>query len=345
MSSKRKITSIGIAISFCLLSGTGIVMYFQPFQKTTASIHTVFGLVFLLLAVGHIINNIRPLKNYFLNTKKTFLSFQASILASVLCLLFMGLFFNIQGFQSIYNWGNTFRNSLEGITTLDDGTQRIAINKSLNDLSFSFDVKKGPAFRYPMMVIWIEDLEGNYLESLFVPKAMATSEYHNAKPDAQGIWRPGIVRRPESLPYWAHKRGIPAADGLMIPMGNAPDLDAVSGATPTDDFIITTQTRLQKLQKFRILLEVNQSDDWNAYFHKNRFPNDSIYSGGGRVGQPALIYGVTVDLKSFSTSKNFLLEPIGHSHPSGKNGTMYTDLSTISTAFQIFDRALVKISK
>lgn len=195
------------------------------------------------------------------------------------------------------------------------------------------------------MVIWVEDIDGNYIESLFVPKSIATSEYLNGKPDKNGIWKPAIVRRPESLPYWAHKRGIRASDGLYIPLGKAYDIDAVSGATPTEDFIINSKAKLGKLKKFRILMEVNQSFNWNKYYSKDRFPNDSIYSGSGRVGQPAIVYAVDVDLDKIKTSKNYLFESIGHSHHSGKTGELFTDMLNITTALDIIDRGIVKVVK
>lgn len=282
---------------------------------------------------------------YSTNTKKNFISNKLIFIGTFLTLVFLGIYFNVPGFHSLYNWGNEYRNSLVGVETLEDGTESISINKEFDKVSVIIDVKKGPAFRYAMMVIWIEDVEGNYVESLFVPKSIATSTYVNGKSDNHGIWRSAIVRRPESLPYWAHKRGIRASDGLMIPLGKAYDIDAVSGATPTNDFVIDTKANVGNLKKFRILMEVNQSFDWNSYYHKKRFPKDEIYSGNGRVGQPAIVYAVDIDLDKIKTSKNYLFEAIGHSHHSGKTGELFEDLSNISTALDIFDRGIVKVRK
>ena len=194
-----------------------------------------------------------------------------------------------------------------------------------------------------MIAIWVEDIDGKYVKSLFVPKSIVTSKYINGKPNKLGIWKPVVVRRPEVLPYWTHKRGIKAADGVIIPLGKAYDIDAISGATPTDDFIINTQTQIENLKQFKILMEVNQSFNWNSYYHKNRFPKDTIYSDSGRVGQPAIVYSVTVDLTKIKSSKNYLFEVIGHSHHSGKTGELFTDMKHITTALAIIDRGIVKI--
>ncbi|WP_442267492.1 DUF4405 domain-containing protein [Tenacibaculum sp. ZS6-P6] len=341
----RKIISISIAISFMVLCITGILMYTKPFYKITASIHTVFGFLFTLMAIIHMRNNIKPLKMYSVNKKNNFLSIPLITSLVVMGVLITGILLNISGFNTVYEYGNEYRNSLEGKKILADGTESITVNEDISNVNIEIDVKIGEAFRYAMMVIWVEDMDGNYIESLFVPKSIATSEYHNGKPDKNGIWKPAIVRRPESLPYWAHKRGIKASDGLYIPLGKAYDIDAVSGATPSDDFIIHSKAKNVNLKQFRILMEVNQSFNWNTYYNKNRFPNDSIYNGSGRVGQPAIVYAVTIDLKKIRNSKNYLFEVIGHSHHSGQTGELFTDLSNITTALDIIDRGIVKVKK
>jgi hypothetical protein len=39
----------------------------------------------------------------------------------------------------------------------------------------------------------------------------------------------------------------------------------------------------------------------------------------------------------------YIMMPIGHSHPSGQTGELFTDLSTLTTALQIADSIVVKI--
>ncbi|MCK7540183.1 MAG: hypothetical protein MZV63_59435 [Marinilabiliales bacterium] len=45
-------------------------------------------------------------------------------------------------------------------------------------------------------------------------------------------------RAPQTLPYWSHKRGIRASDGLYMPDPENPVADAYSGATPTTSFVL-----------------------------------------------------------------------------------------------------------
>jgi hypothetical protein len=43
--------------------------------------------------------------------------------------------------------------------------------------------------------------------------------------------------------------------------------------------------------------------------------------------------------------EEYIMQPIGHSHPSGKDGEMVRDLSTLTTALQIADSIVVKITE
>ena len=39
------------------------------------------------------------------------------------------------------------------------------------------------------------------------------------------------------------------------------------------------------------------------------------------------------------------MKPIGHGHPTGETGELFTDLSTLTTALQIADSVVVKIKE
>lgn len=196
---------------------------------------------------------------------------------------------------------------------------------------------KGRAFNHPSFAIWIEDMEGNYIETLYVTKYVATGTFGHGE-IAPGKWKyePGSVRRPATLPYWAHKRNIKAPDGLYVPSTETALPDALTAATPTEDFILKTGTKFQPNQKFRVLFEINQPWDSNKFWTNNKFPGDNDYFASL---QPALVYAVTVYPESGET--NFFLNPIGHSESSGKDGKLYTDLTTFTTAKEIAKKIVV----
>ena len=67
MRNKRVIVSTSIAVSFLVLSISGVLSYFVQYQRTIAAIHTIFGFLFVLASLFHLKNNLGSLKMYFTN--------------------------------------------------------------------------------------------------------------------------------------------------------------------------------------------------------------------------------------------------------------------------------------
>jgi len=198
---------------------------------------------------------------------------------------------------------------------------------------------KGKAFNYPSFAFWVEDTEGNYIETLYVTRFVATGTYDHGEL-SPGKWSntAGEARRPASLPYWSHKRGILAPDGLYIPSPSTPVPDALTGATPRSNFVLKTGTTCQKNKKFRIMMEINQPWDSNNFWVNSKFEGDPGYFTSL---QPALVYSVTID--PTDSTGEYCLNPIGHGHPSGKDGRLYTDIETLTTAKEIAKKVIVRI--
>lgn len=64
MSNLRVWVSLILAVSFIVLSISGLLSFFLPYNRTIATIHTVFGFLFFLSVAPHIWNNFRNLKSY-----------------------------------------------------------------------------------------------------------------------------------------------------------------------------------------------------------------------------------------------------------------------------------------
>ncbi len=193
----------------------------------------------------------------------------------------------------------------------------------------TLEFSRGQAHNHPSFVLWAEDMEGNYLQTLFITKAVGTSIYDHGDPSS-GHWEPGEIRRPASLPYWAHKRGVKEKDGLYIPTIENPVADAYTGATPPGDFNLAARFDSPPPRKFRILFEINQTWDWNEYWTNNKYPDDDEYKSSC---QPAVVYAAEVDLQDgLSTYK---MEAIGRSHHAGRTGELFPDLGTLTTALEI----------
>ena len=338
----RRVLGIILLISLFLLAGSGILMYFRPFEKSVAAIHTFFAILFILAMVFHMVNNKKPLKNYITAKRLSkFKKLQSPLMLFIAIIITLGLYFDYPILNKLYAFGNGIRNEQLGKKEANFDYQIIDLENTLGDRSISVELKKGEAFQYPLFAIWIEDMSGNYVQTLYISRVIASSTFDFGE-KINNDWEPAVLRRPESLPYWSHKRGIKAVDGLYMPMGNSADIDANSGATPTGNFIIHANSEIAK-GNYKILMELNQSYDWNEFYTKDKFPEDEIYSGSGQVGQPSLIYATEIAPKDFDAKTYKLMELIGHGHYSGKNGGLYADLSQITTAKQIADRIIITI--
>ena len=188
---------------------------------------------------------------------------------------------------------------------------------------------KGKSFNHPLMAAWVETEDGEYMQTLYVAESIAKGVFGYGD-KSSGKWMPGEIRRPATLPYWSHKRGVQEADGLFIPTAKTPMPDAVTSATPKGNFVLHSVIDNKGQQRFKVLFEINQSWDWNEYWTNNKFPDDQEYKTSS---QPAVVYAVTVDINDIKDK--YTLEAIGHSHHSGTNGKLFSDLSTLTTAMQI----------
>lgn len=208
-----------------------------------------------------------------------------------------------------------------------------------NQLALEVSFSKGEAHNHPSFAIWIEDMNENYIQTLFITRSVGTGIYGHGRLDNER-WdnKPGPQKRPASLPYWLHKRssffGVP-----LLPDSAHPVTDGYTGATPSGDFVIKTGIKQGLPEKFRILMEINQPWDWNEFW-TNSLYNDLDYRTSC---QPSLIYAVTIDQKNPGTVR--FLNPVGHGHYSGKDGNLYTDLTTFTTALEILDKATVTLIK
>jgi hypothetical protein len=199
------------------------------------------------------------------------------------------------------------------------------------------DFEKGEEHNHPSFVLWAETEEGEFIQTLFISEAVGTSIYDHGDPSS-GKWEPAEIRRPASLPYWSHRRGIKAPDGLYIPSIENPVADAYTGATPEGSFSLKTRFDKPLEGKYRILFEINQTWDWNEYWTNNKYPGDEEYKTSC---QPAVIYLAEVDTDE--PQPEYEMKAIGHGHPSGKDGKLYEDLSTLTTALQIAQSLKIRV--
>ena len=204
-------------------------------------------------------------------------------------------------------------------------------------IAINLDFQKGKSHNHPLMAIWLEESSGKYIETIYVAESIGKGIFKHGE-KSQGQWQAGPVRRPAALPYWGHKRGVQAQDGLFIPTPENPVADAITGPTPAGNFILQSKTTAQAPSIFKILLEINQSWDWNEYWTNTKYPGDENYNTSS---QPSVVYEATIDLNS--SEGEYVMKPIGHGHYSGSDGSLTADLSTLTTAMEIVKRIAVRL--
>ncbi len=215
------------------------------------------------------------------------------------------------------------------------------IQTNINGKGYSITVhfKAGEDKNRPSMALWVEDLNGNFIQPLFVTKSFATGTYRYAK-QAGDHWEPGSILYKATLPYFIHKwTNSGTSVGFKGPSPQHPVPDAYTSATPLNDFILHTKTDNKGKDKLRLVMEINQAWDVNDYWHNAKYPDNNEYKASC---QPSIIYAVTIDTEN--PMDYYVMNPIGHGHYAGENGKLYTDLSTLTTAKGIAKRIEIRIT-
>lgn len=201
--------------------------------------------------------------------------------------------------------------------------------------SIELDFTAGKGHNNPSFAIWTETMDEKFIQEIFVTKSVSTGIYRYGDASS-GKWAAGEKMYKATLPYFFNKRTLNAE----IPTPEKPIIDAYTGATPKKDFLLKSKTDTKTDGKFRILMEINQAWDSNDYWHNAKHPEEPEYHNSC---QPSLVYAVTIDPENLMVE--YTMNPIGHGHYAGKDGKLYTDLSTFTTALKIADKIKVIVKE
>ncbi|WP_347332319.1 hypothetical protein [Marinimicrobium locisalis] len=334
----RIATTVTISIVFITLMTTGVLLYSMPWNYFVGAIHIWASIFFIIGTLLHFKNNF---KAYWSHLRRKIGRRALSFSGVGFLVLVAGLMFGVAPFATVMEFGERLRTANQPVTreyTLLD------LTAGAGQPSMDLFIKAGSAYEsepqpavlgftyttVPQIAVWMETLEGQYIDTLYVTGKAASSGF--------GETDTGATRRPEALPYWSHSRGVEEADGYFVPLRNNADLDGVSGATPKSDYQIALSA--PRMGRYRLLLEVNRSYDFNDYYTRERFPEDPIYSGDGASGQPSLIYETIIDS---AAPGQYLLSLLGRGHHSGADGALYRDLEGITTARNILSFIVAKV--
>ena len=181
----------------------------------------------------------------------------------------------------------------------------------------------------PQYAIWLEDADGNYLETIVVTEKLAKESW---------VFNGGN-RRVEALPYWMFSHGKIYSDGFMLPSGNEPLPDAVTAASAAGSSVLGfTPEASGEVGMIRIVAEFNHSTDFNPDWPEDAAPGETGYSGGSMgSGQPAVVYMAEFDPEEMHPGDSIELKLAGRSSADGSDGELYSDLSGLTSALRIVE--------
>ena len=325
---------------FFVLCISGVLSYFTEYTRKIATLHTVFGMLFILAACVHMFNNIKALKHY----AKSWLLL---LLMGITGLLFYLAVSESKLMKNFVDFGARSK-AKAGIEVESGGVHKLIMQLD-KELLVSLELKRAKHFWHPQIAVWTEDENGNYLETLFVTKATAKGLFSGGRTkdnfkelDRETIKDKHAFRRVNALPVWSHKRGVEYPDGMMVPSYANPLPDGMTGATPLGNFIL--QSSVDYEQAFTIKLEINVAFDDNEYYSEFDFADDEIFHNGtGQLGQPSLVFQSKVD--NLMEKSYYIMNLEGHGHHSARDGLIYSDVSKLSTALEIVEYIVVGIDK
>ena len=124
----------------------------------------------------------------------------------------------------------------------------------------------------PQFAIWLEDPNSDEIRTVWVTYRTAANK-----------WK-GKIECPVSLPYW-RSRFNKKTQTTDSPTFHRPVPDAVTGATPTHAFTISSET--VKNSTWNYFIEVNVSGDYTRDFPSTRLNGAPDFHGNG---QPSIVY-------------------------------------------------------
>ena len=287
---------------------SGIYAFSQPFSIKIIGLHALSGFIFIAVVVGHILNNIVPLKKYFKHS--------TAMAVGLVVALFSALFYYQPApIKAILGLSGNLGPALDMFELDDKGlTYQYSPDPGYKLL---LDVRTGPSYDPqdpPHLAIWLEN------QSLYHIKTLYSSDRNDSQ---------------TQLPYWAFKvRGWEQAKREAEEKQLSPDesIDAISEATTNgsfdpSDYILPKDQNSS--MPYRVMLEINQPND----------PSSNMQD------QPSLVYEVEVD--NFDPRTFQLLELVGYPALDQENEEWYLSYvdESIESAFEIVDSALLQIER
>lgn len=258
---KKKLVSLGIAATFTAIGVTGLLLYLVQHNKPTKVIHTTFGVLFVFVALFHILNNWSSLTSYIRGTVFSKVNKEFLMVVAVTVVLVAGTGFLLPPFTIIEEIGEHLREG-ERKRTERISFSRIETNQGEQGKAIILQLQKTDAVLLPAIAVWAEDSAGNFIDNIFVPAKMLAVYEDEAGNEAHAIEEGEVEEMdlsPEALKTWRFRS--------IDPDANWPE------ATPNENLVIQSVTKAKG--PFQVYVEITDIGKSELYV--------ASVSGGGSV--------------------------------------------------------------
>jgi len=228
----RRAVSLLTALTFLVLSVTGVIAFIQPFSLGVIGLHSLMGFLFVGMIVLHVVNNSRPMAGY-LRSKTLWASLAVTAALTAL------FWWQPAPVRAVLGLSGNLGPAMDRFEMNEDG-----MNFSYTpspDYKMRLTVKTGASYHAsppPQVAIWLENQGGYHIKTLLAPDT------------------------PGETPYWAFKHaGWEKAKRDAEALG---EVDAVSSPTPNGsfdpaDYILPGTS--EDSTPYSLVLEINQPGD------------------------------------------------------------------------------------
>ncbi|NWK55585.1 hypothetical protein HW115_08175 [Verrucomicrobiaceae bacterium N1E253] len=298
-----------MTISFLVLIVTGGLRFLIPFNLNLSRLHIVSGIILSLLVLIHLAGKAKTLRRI-IAPKHGRKAWLASALTLALCIgVGLAAWFGTPGVSHLMGLSYESRNHASIFRAQDnvasDHQSRWLRTSKLTSTGASIDIEllwNCPA-EHHAVAIWAETQSGTIIETLYLSGSLSFSDEHP--------WESKRQRRGQILPIWRHR--YTSVCGIA-PTGAT---DLISQPTINHQWLL--DHHLNKTSKpFTLFVEINIAGDKHS----------------------SLIYASRIDPES--PNAYTLLNLIGHSHGSLKDGEINYEISQLPARINQVERILVK---